>query len=176
MLKKRKVEPTEPVHDRRATDLLAKHRPVPVIVDDPYERGEKIAVVRSVRDDVLGEMLSRGEIDLAQYAAGREYEQHVEAAEIGNVQAMNLAKAKVDGGHIGSSDLSNRQVNAVRELTAAATVLGVKGEAMMRFVLVTRQPFSALGLTKHGTAQARTRFFVYLEILAEHWGHCTRTP
>lgn len=175
MLKKRKVEPTAPVHDRLSIDLLENAQVARVEIDDPFELGSKIAVFRSTRDDILAEMLARREIDQAQYDAGRDYEKFAERAEIGNVQAMDPAKEKVDGGHIGSSDMSNRQVNAVRELQAARGVLGERGEAMVRFVLISRRPFSALGLTKHGTAQARTKFFTYLEILAQLWGKTTYT-
>lgn len=170
MLNKRKVEPTQKVHDRQTVDILRNTVAVPAIVDDPLERGAQIVVTRAIRDDILAEMLSRKEIDHAQYLAGREYEECAEAAEIGNVQAMDPAKAKVDGGRIGSSDLSNRQINAVRELEEIDSVLGARGTAMVRFVLLSKRPFSALGLTKHGTAQARTKFFTYLEIMAQHWG------
>lgn len=173
MLNKRKVEPTPKVHDRRATDLLKNAMVAPDIVDDPLEPGGKIVVMRS-RDDVLFEMLTRKEIDRAQYDAGRKYEEHVANAEIGNVQAMDPGKEKVDGGHIGSSDISNRQIDAVRQLSEAARVLGPKGESMVRFVLISRLPFKALGLDRRNTDRARTKFFTYLEILAEHWGCSTR--
>lgn len=172
MLKKRKVEPTSPVHDRRSTDLLANAMVAEVIVDDPYgSNGEQIATVRNIRDDVLAAMLSRREVDQAQYDAGRKYEKFAEQAEIGSIQAIDPRKEAVDGGG-GFDGITDRQIDAVRQLSEAARVLGQKGEAMVRFVLISRRPFSALGLDRRQTDRARTKFFTYLEILAEHWG-CT---
>jgi hypothetical protein len=176
MLKKRKLEPTQPVHDRRSTDLLANARVVPVIVDDPLEAGAKLVVMRSTRDDVLAEMLSRGEIDQAQFDAGRKYERYAEQAEIGSIQAIDPRKEAVDGGG-GFEGITDRQIDAVRQLSEAARVLGLKGEGLVRFVLISRRPFSALGLERRQTDRARTKFFTYLEILAEHWGCAMRhTP
>lgn len=172
-LTKRKLEPTAPVHDRLAVDLLENAQVVRVEIDDPFERGTKIAVFRSTRDDILAEMLARREIDQAQYDAGRKYERHVEAAEIGNIQAINPGKEAVDGGGAFEA-ITDRQIDAVRQLSEAGRVLGAKGEAMVRFVLISRRPFSALGLDRRQTDRARTKFFTYLEILAEFWGCATR--
>lgn len=171
---KRQVEPTPKVHDRRSTDLLANALVAQAIVDDPFAPGEKIATVRSIRDDVLAAMLSRGEIDQAQHDAGRKYEDLIEQAEIGNVQAINPGKEAVDGGMGYDGGITDRQINAVRALSEAARVLGARGEGLVRFVLVSRRPFAALGLDRRNTDRARTKFFTYLEILAEFWGCATR--
>lgn len=167
MLKKRKVEPT--VHDRRSTDLLKDAQVAPVVVDDPLEQGGKIAVVRSIRDDVLAAMFSRGEIDQAQFDAGRMYEKFAEQAEIGNVQAVDPGKEAVDGGGA-YEGITDRQIDAVRRLSEVARVLGVRGESLVRFVLISRRPFSALGLDRRGTDRQRTRFFTYLEVMAQFFG------
>jgi hypothetical protein len=166
-----KPDPTP--HDRRATDLLRNAQVAPVIVDDPYSRGDKIAVVRSLRDDILAEMLSRGEIDQAQFDAGRKYERYAEQAEIGNVQAIDPRKEAVDGGR-GYEGITDAQIDAVRALSEAARVLGAKGELVVRTVLIERKRFSHLGMPERATASVRVRFFTYLEILAEFWGCATR--
>lgn len=173
MLNKRKVEPTQKVHDRRATDLLKNALVAPVVIDDPYEPTEKITVMRSLRDDPLATMLSKGEIDQARYDAGRKYERHAEHAEIGNVQAMDPAKEKVDGGHIGSSDISNRQINAVRALSEARRHIGPYGDDLVRHVLVERRSFTSMGLSERGTFRKRVEFFTYLDSLAQLWGCAT---
>jgi hypothetical protein len=169
-------KPTEPTpHDRRATDLLRNAQVAVAVVPDPYgEPGEKITVLRSLRDDILQEMLSRGEIDQAQFDAGRKYERYAEQAEIGNVQAVDPRKEAVDGGR-GYEGLTDRQINAVRCLSEAARVLGAKGEAVVRTILIDRRRFNHLGDTRAVVAQTRVRFFTYLEILAEFWGCATRT-
>ena len=175
MLKKRNVEPTPKVHDRRAVDLLANAMVAPVEVQDPYGvNGEKILAWRSLRDDPLATMLSKGEICQARYEAGREYEKNAEHAEIGNVQAMDPAKEKVDGGHIGSSDISERQIKAVRALSEARRHIGGYGDDLVRHVLVERRSFGSLGLSERGTFRKRVEFFTYLDGLAQLWGFATK--
>lgn len=175
MLKKRSVEPTTPVYDRRSTDLLKDALVAPVVVDDPYgSNGEKILAFRDRRNDILSDMLAKKEIDQAQFDAGRKYEKFAEGAEIGNVQAIDPGKEAVDGGR-GFEGITDSQINAVRHLSEAARVLGPKGETLVRFVLISRMPFAALGLDRRQTDRQRTKFFTYLEILAEHWGCTTRT-
>lgn len=171
----KKAKPVaESVHDRRSTDLLKNAMVAPVVVKDPYgQNGERIAVVRSIRDDILAEMLSRGEIDQAQFDAGRKYERYAEEAEIGSVQAIDPRKEAVDGG-LGYDGITDRQIDAVRQLSEAARVLGAKGELVVRTVLIDRKRFSHLGMPERATASVRVRFFTYLEILAEFWGCATK--
>lgn len=162
------------IHNRQSTDLPINSLVAFAVVDDPYSvNGERIAVVRSIRDDILAAMLSRDEIDQAQYDAGRLYEKYAEQSEIGNVQAIDPSKEEVDGGGW-FEPVSDRQIDAVRALSEAARVLGPKGEGLVRWVLVRRKPFSALGLSVRATSQARVMFFTYLEILAEFWGCKTK--
>lgn len=159
-------------HNRQATDLPKNAMAVPAIVDDPYARGEQIAVMRSIRDDILSRMEAAREIDRAQYDAGRLYQRHAFHAEIGNVQAMDPAKDKVDGGQIGTSDMTNEQVNAVRALGAARDALTPEGEMLVRRILVDRASFSKLATSDRDRTRLRERFFYALEILASLWG-CT---
>jgi hypothetical protein len=167
-------KPTEPTpHNRQATDLLRNAQVAVAIVPDPYEPGAKIATLRSTRDDILAEMLSRGEIDQAQFDAGRKYERYAERAEIGNVKAIDPRKEAVDGG-VGYTGVTDTQIDAVRALSEAARVLGAKGELVVRTVLIDRKRFSHLGMPERATASIRVRFFTYLEILAEFWGCATR--
>jgi hypothetical protein len=169
-------KPAEPlVHNRQATDLLRNARVAVDDVPDPYgQPGEKIRVFRSIRDDILAEMRSRGEIDQAQYDAGRKYERYAEQAEIGSVQAIDTSKPKVDGGR-GYEGLTGAQIDAVRQLSEAARVLGPRGETIVRTILVDGKRFNYLGDTRAVVAKNRIKFFTYLEILAEHWGCATRT-
>jgi hypothetical protein len=167
-----KKQPDTPIHDRRSTDLLRNALVAPAVVADPYSPGDKIAVVRSIRDDILAEMLARKEIDQAQFDAGRLYEKYAEMAEIGNIRAIDPAREAVDGGR-GYEGITDRQIDAVRQLAEAARVLGAKGEAVVRTTLIDRRRFNQLGLSDRASTAVRVRFFTYLEILAEFWGCAT---
>jgi hypothetical protein len=160
--------PIEPAHhDRRSTDLLKNAIVVPDVVDDQY--GDKIVVWRSRRDDILFEMLSKREIDQAQFDAGRTYERHAEHAQIGSVQAMDPGKVKVDGGGWGDV-LSNKQINATRALSEARRKIGPIGDDLVRNILVNRMRFNQLAYQRAAIAALRIKFFTYLEQLGEFWG------
>lgn len=161
------------IHNRQATDLLRNAQVAPVVVDDPFAPGEKIAVVRSIRDDILAEMLARKEIDQAQYDAGRKYEQYAEQAEIGNVQAIDPSKEAVDGGR-GYEGITDAQIDAVRQLSEAARVLGQSADSLVHAVLVRRMRFNRIADTRVRINALRVRFFAHLERLAEHWGSTRR--
>jgi len=61
------------VHDRRATELPRGAIVGTVEVDDPYARGERISAHVSLRDDPLGALWARHQIDDAKYVAGRHW-------------------------------------------------------------------------------------------------------
>ena len=170
---KPKLKPEPTVHNRQATDLLKNAMVAPVVVQDPYgQNGECIAVVRSIRDDILARMISGHEINQSQYDAGRIYQGHYEHAEIGNVQAMDPGKEAVDGGGWGDV-LSNKQINAVRALEGARDALTPEGDDLMRAILVGRAAFSKLAATKREATYLRVRFLYGLDILAWHFGCST---
>ena len=64
------------VHDRRSQDLLRNAEVAAIEVDDPLalEPGEKIVTLRSIRNDPLGRLHSRRQIDEAQYQGGRAFQ------------------------------------------------------------------------------------------------------
>jgi hypothetical protein len=68
------------------------------LVADPYSTtGCKIAVTASLRDDPLGKLYARRQIDEAQYRVGLMLTEFFELAEIGSVQAVDSSKEPVDG-------------------------------------------------------------------------------
>lgn len=85
------------IHDRRATDTLAAGQYAAIEVADPYDPGAKITVLRQTRGDTLGWMHSHGQIDDAQYNAGRRYQRDRELAERGT-KGIDPTKEAVDGG------------------------------------------------------------------------------
>ena len=68
------------IHDRRATELPKGAIVGVVTVDDPYARGERISTVANLRDDPLGALWARHQIDDAKYVAGRHWQRLYEAA------------------------------------------------------------------------------------------------
>lgn len=159
------------VYNRVTADLPINARVAPALVDDPLEPGAKLRVARSLRDDVLGHLLARQEIDQAQFEAGRRYERFVEQSQIGSVKAMDPTKEPVDGGGGIVEPISDRQIAAVRELAEAGRVLGQRGEALVRNILVGRLRFKevAPSIERNDVAHIRRVFFECLDDLAVFW-------
>lgn len=148
---RRKGKPYDPgkVHDRRSNDLVRNARTAAIEVDDPYEIGGKIVTLRSVRNDPLAGLHSRGFIDEAQYQGGRAFQQDFETAERGP-QAIDPSKEFVDGGRI-PEPITEQQQRAVVRLNAAERQLGQNGAGLVHSVLIGRmtidQVCAARGLT-----------------------------
>ena len=108
------------------------------MVADPYSTtGGKIAVTASLRDDPLGKLYARRQIDDAQYRVGLMLTEFFELAEIGSVQAVDPAKEPVDGRGAYVEPISDRQRRAVRQLmrVCQVSVLGQVGYDLCRVVL-----------------------------------------
>ncbi len=130
------------VHDRRAQDI-PKNAAVRVLeVADPYEAGAKIAVIASLRDDPLGRLHDRRQIDDAQYAAGRHYQALCEAAEVAGVRAMDTTKEPVGGHGAASFPFTDQQLKAMKDLAKLSAAIrsrhGTDGQALIEAVLVHR--------------------------------------
>jgi hypothetical protein len=146
-------------HDRRTTDLLRNAQVAPVVVDDPYERGAKITVVRSLRHDPLAALHAARQLDDAQYMAGRHWQRNRELAEIGGVRAVDPTREAVDGGRLPEARISDAQIKAFKEMAGAMKALGMEGGALVR-------AFLDQGLTlkdiadKWGAQTARERGYI----------------
>lgn len=138
---------TDPaVADRRSTDLLRNAQVSAMEVDDPFEPGAKILAFRSLRDDPLGRLHDRRQIDEAQYSAGRAYQRDFETAERGP-RAIDPSKEAVDGGRV-PEPLTEQQRKAALRLKACADELGVHGRKLI-------QDFLIQGMTMEQVAQVR---------------------
>ena len=73
-----------------------------VTVEDPYVRGDHIRAVVSLRDDPLGALWARHEIDHAKYVAGRHWQKLYEASQIGDLRGIDLTRERVDAGRNGT--------------------------------------------------------------------------
>lgn len=159
-------------YDRHSTDEPQNVMLRAVSVDDPYERGAKIVAIANIRDDPLGRMHARDQIDDAQYAAGREYQRLWEHAEIVGVKAMDTTKEPVDGGAVTPDPFTDKQRAAMRTLDRLGRELGQEGEALCRLVLVERKYLGVIAesygvrISDRSTRYFGMRFRECLETLA----------
>lgn len=166
-------QPPPTIHDRRATDLLRNALVAPIEIDDPYEAGAKIMSIRSLRDDPLARMHSRGQIDEAQYQAGKQYRSDWEKAERGP-RAIDPGKEYVDGG-LPPEAISEPQKRAVAALARLSRVLGLQTEYVLRRVLCGNlfPGQVALELGGNGPREAEHTAWLFrkgLEVLAREYG------
>src|SRR5512144_1904350 len=136
------------VHDRRSKDLPRNAEVAAVEVDDPLglEPGEKIVTLRSLRNDPLGKLHSRRQIDEAQFQGGRAFQDDWEKAERGP-QAVDPTREYVDGGRA-REPITERQRKAVLRLNRAERELGADGSGLVHEVLI-------LGMTMEQVGQRR---------------------
>jgi hypothetical protein len=166
------VRMTEKIYDRMSADLPTNSQVVPAVVQDAA--GDYIKVLRSVRDDPLAGMLSRGQIDHAQFMGGRTWQEHRENSEIGGAQAIDTTKEAVDGGRFKEPDVTKLS-QALRELKKADSVLGAYGASLVHDILGRRMSIAQVAQARNMTRELEVkyigrRFRECLESLAKLWG------
>ena len=122
------------IHDRRAKETLKSGEYAPVEIDDPYEHGSKITVLRQYRTDPLGRLHAHHQIDDAQLAAGRAYQRDKEVAERG-ARAIDPTKEYVDGGMLPEA-LTDRQIKARKRIIKIEQELGRRLTNVLEAILV----------------------------------------
>jgi hypothetical protein len=147
-------------------------------VDDPYEAGGKIIIMRSTRDDPLGDLHARHMIDEAQYQAGRAFQHDFETAERG-ARAVDPSKEYVDGG-LAPEPISEAQRRAARQLAIVHRALGADGSAIVHDVLVHNRTRKQVAESRGLAGQAwqdyyGKRFRECLDCLAKVYGFATDT-
>jgi hypothetical protein len=169
----------EKVYDRRSSDLPTNAIVSIAIVADPYSKiGEKLEVLRSIRDDPLAGMYSRSQIDSAQFEAGRKWQSCFEAAQIGTIQAIDPGKEAVDGGRF-REPINDRQIKAFRALVEADEKLGLQGARLIKVVLADHKSISLAAMELNLRTQREIdylgrRFRECLETLAILWGFASK--
>src|SRR6266702_337997 len=150
MARAKRKKPTHParMHDRRAQDLPYNAEVAKVEVDDPLalEPGDKIVVLRSIRNDPPGRLQSHRQIAEPQYLAGRAFQTDWENAERGP-RAVDTTREYVDGGER-REPITEGQRNAVLRLNRIERELGADGAVLVHEILV-------LGLNMEQVAQRR---------------------
>jgi hypothetical protein len=166
------------IHDRRSQDLPRNAEVAAVEVDDPLalEAGEKIVVLRSIRNDPLARLHSRGQIDEAQYQGGRAFQNDWERAERGP-QAVDPTREYVDGVQA-REPITEGQRKAVLRLNRIERELGADGSALVHDVLVQGMTMEQIG-RRRGLSTQRwkdyfsRRFQECLDRLALAYGFAT---
>ncbi len=154
--KRQPYNPAKPPHDRRSTDKLKDAQLAPQEVDDPFEAGSKIIVMRSIRNDPLADHHSRGHINDAQYAAGREFQRHFGIAERGP-RAMQLSEA-VDGDPP-RENLTDGQLMAGEWLAKCYRKLGADGSALVHDMLVHAMTAKQVAASRGLSGQDWEKYF-----------------
>jgi hypothetical protein len=132
--KRNRQHRAQKVHDRRSKDLPLNAEVAAVEVDD---------TLRSLRNDPLGKLHSRRQIDEAQFQGGRAFQDDWEKAERGP-QAVDPTREYVDGGR-GREPITERQRKAVLRLSRAERELGADGSALVHEVLIQGLTMEQIG-------------------------------
>lgn len=149
------------------------------VVDDPLaiEPGTKMVAVTNLAEHPLEMMLARQRLDQAQYEAGVRFRLLYEKAAIGPGRAIDPAKIKVDGGHVGDP-LTDAVIHAHRELARIIPLLGKRGSHIAIAVCGQGVSISELANRYDGYENAKQnvafislRLKEALDVLAEEvWG------
>jgi hypothetical protein len=130
--RRRRKREIRPEIDRRA-DRPFNGDTATRLVADPYSTtGGKIAVTASLRDDPLGKLYARRQIDDAQYRVGLMLTEFFELAEIGSIQAVDPSKEPVDGRGALVETTTESQRRASRRLAHVREILGQVGYELCR--------------------------------------------
>ena len=95
-------------------------------VDDPYERGAKLRIVRNLREHPIAMLAHSGRITEAQRVAAMEFCRRFEAASIGQQRAIDYSRTRVDGGGV-VEPLPERVQEAVEWLKQCSKLVGMLG-------------------------------------------------
>lgn len=179
--RRRKSKPFNPAHDRMATDLLRNAKVAPVEVDDPYEEGGKIIVMRSTRDDPVADMHARGHLTDCEFATCRHWQNAYERSEIGGVRGIDPTLEAVDGGRVWEG-LTDTQRKAILSVSNARNILGENGNYVITQVLGHKKTIEQLAFEWKGAKRdtagckyVRRRFHECLETLGILFGFVVTT-
>lgn len=131
-----------------------------VEVDDPYEAGAKLRVMKNVRVHPLDSMLARNRISQAQFEAGETFLKLFEQAEIGNVQAIDYQRVKVDVSYV-HRGLDAVSMAAAKRLMAIRSAIGRRPYELLAKVVGERASPYSLAMGAPGGASDRMVWHVF---------------
>lgn len=123
---------------RKVTITLATSRHVEIaegLVDDPYEKGAKLRVIRNVREHPVSHLHARGVLSESQRIAGEAFRSNYERAVLGASRAIDYTKERVDGG-LPAEPLTESAQRATQWLNDVArhSGCGMRGYAILTHV------------------------------------------
>lgn len=121
---------------------------------------ERVTVARSIRGDPLGEMHAKRQISDAQYAAGRRYQATSEAMGIGVSRSPGDIKEPVDGGLGPTDGLTDRKLDAAKQMDAWRQLLGARGFELVQLVLIAGRSHPWIARQLYGGATQANRRYV----------------
>ena len=142
-----------------------------VEVDDPMERGARLAVVRRLSDFISREHAS-GRIDNAQRAAADEFYRLRVTTMSSGLSSPSFAREYVDGGGRGDP-ITDRLILAFKRLAKARQVVGVWDYGILDQCIIDGLSPSAMHDSDTDRRIAASRIKKALEMLAVYWGFAT---
>jgi hypothetical protein len=105
------------------------------LVDDPYEKGAKLRVIKNVREHPVSHLHARGILSDSQAIAGETFRSNYERAVLGASRAIDYTKERVDGG-LPAEPLSESAQRATQWLNDVArhSGCGMRGYAILTAV------------------------------------------
>ena len=141
----------------------------------------RIAVITALKEDPLGRMHARRQIDRVQFLGGRGYQELYDATQRGHLPSVDLSRTKVDFGRP-TDPLTDKYQRASRRLRSVdGTVLqrhGETGLALVRAVLCERRPVEQTArsygaASAHETRSVAWLFRQVLNVIARALGFAT---
>lgn len=128
-------------------------------------RRSLVTVIADLKEDPLGRLFARKQIGQPQFLAGRAYQENHDAAQIGSVHSLDLAKTPVSGG-LPPEPLTDRQRQATTKLRAIEAQVqrryGNAGLWLVRLVLAERRPLEATARLAGATSARDMRSWCWL--------------
>ncbi len=151
---------------------------VPQEVDDPFDAGAKITIMRSTRNDPLANLHARKSIDEAQYQGGRAFQNDFETIEHG-AKAVDPSQPYVDCSLV-ARGVSDAYSKALVRLQLAHRELGQHGAALVHAVIIVGRSIDDICKDRGLTSQRENdyigrRFRECLECLAICYGFAATT-
>lgn len=126
-------------------------------IDDPYEAGGKIAVMRHIRKDPLANLHARKSIDEAQYQGGRAFQDDFETIERG-AKAVDPSTPYVDCSR-GPERVSDAYSKAFNRLNVAHAALGADHSPLAHDVLIRGWSYKQVAEARGFVGERWEKFF-----------------
>lgn len=151
----------------------------PADVDDPYEAGAKLRVIRNLREHPIATLHHNGTISESQRIAAELFRSKYELSVLGAAKAIDYTKERVDGGRL-AEPLSERAQEAFQWLNSVARYPGIGKLGFTVLVAICGEGKGIAETAKawngshaagsRGQGYVRGRLIEALEGLIEHCG------